>query len=143
MTIWILVLIGVAGVAFWYWRTHLRETAHPQEAPKVPKAPKAQPTGAYHAVSINHRKDACAAAIQLNGKRFLSREAPSLPLSGCHAAACRCKYDHHEDRREGDRRSPQAIRRGMMSTSGDSERRMGVDRRKSPQRETRVTVRAV
>ena len=58
----------------------------------------------WHAVSIVVRSTACAAAQVCKGKRFLSAQAPRLPLPGCDAAQCGCKYRHHEDRRDGPRR---------------------------------------
>ena len=82
----------------------------------------------YHAVSI-HGPDvpenaACYAARTLKGKRFLSSEAPALPLAGCDNAECNCRYVHHHDRRNGvDRRHP------MRRTQRDDERRQTGERR--------------
>ena len=61
----------------------------------------------YHAVSIKFDNQACDAARELAGSRFLSVDAPRLPLSKCDAATCNCRFAHHQDRRTGkDRRSP-------------------------------------
>jgi hypothetical protein len=60
---------------------------------------------AFHAVSVLPCPGACGAAREIEGKRFLSRQAPILPLKGCDKAACRCRYEHHEDRRKGPRRA--------------------------------------
>ncbi len=61
--------------------------------------------GRYQAVSIRARTRACEAARQCGETRFLSLEAPSLPLEGCtNTAACRCRYRHHKDRRDEPRR---------------------------------------
>jgi hypothetical protein len=59
----------------------------------------------YHAVSIEAGPQACAAARRLKGERVLSSSAPMLPLSGCDAKICKCRYTHYIDRRAGDRRS--------------------------------------
>jgi hypothetical protein len=60
----------------------------------------------YHAVSIAPSLgNSCRAATRHAGKRFLSEEAPTLPLPECTAAQCTCRYQHHEDRRSGSRRS--------------------------------------
>jgi hypothetical protein len=63
----------------------------------------------YHSVSIGyylyHYGNACEAVEKLEGKRFLSKEAPRLPLPGCGAEHCRCRYVHFKDRREDDRRT--------------------------------------
>jgi hypothetical protein len=58
----------------------------------------------WHAVLIVAPGSACAAAQACKGKRYLSTEAPRLPLANCDAAACGCKYRHFEDRRAGPRR---------------------------------------
>ena len=60
---------------------------------------------AFHAVTIVSGRHACTAARQLAGKRFLSREAPVLPLKDCNSEECECRYEHHEDRRIGPRRA--------------------------------------
>jgi hypothetical protein len=58
----------------------------------------------YHAVSIIPGEDACPAAYRFTGHRFLSRQAPPLPLPTCDAFQCTCKFKHHKDRRAGPRR---------------------------------------
>jgi hypothetical protein len=66
-------------------------------------APRANP---YHAVAIVAGRSGCGAVQSLAGQRFLSRKAPSLPLPGCDAIECRCRYLHYDDRRSGvDRRA--------------------------------------
>jgi len=59
----------------------------------------------HHAVAIAPGQQACAAARALQGQRFLSREAPALPLRKCNCAACQCRYEHYDDRRKGSRRA--------------------------------------
>jgi len=47
----------------------------------------------------------CAAVAAIDGVRFLSDEAPSLPLPDCEIPrACKCAYRHFEDRRTAKRR---------------------------------------
>ena len=59
----------------------------------------------YEAVSIHSYKGGCADAEQLAGQRFLSNEAPAIPLKSCSSEKCHCVYMHHSDRRSGtDRR---------------------------------------
>jgi hypothetical protein len=71
---------------------------------------KRQPTTAprtdttYHAVSILPGADVCAACHRFTGQRFLSLQAPPLPLPTCDAFQCTCRYRHHKDRRAGPRR---------------------------------------
>jgi hypothetical protein len=44
---------------------------------------------------------ACPGAQALKGKRFLSTEAPLLPLRDCtHTESCHCVYRKHSDRRD-------------------------------------------
>ena len=64
----------------------------------------------YHAVSVRSGPDGCPAAARLQDERFLSSEAPILPLADCSSVACSCVYQHHDDRRSGkDRRERVAI----------------------------------
>jgi hypothetical protein len=73
--------------------------------PTAPMAPVAQPSP-WHAVSIVSTSACCQAAISTIGTRFLSREAPRLPLANCSMGArCRCAYQHHGDRRSSARRT--------------------------------------
>ena len=60
----------------------------------------------YRAVSIEHDQNACNAAREQAGKRFLVGKTPILPLADCDKSRCTCRYAHYEDRREiiGDRR---------------------------------------
>jgi hypothetical protein len=60
----------------------------------------------WHAVSIVSRSTTCDAVLMRRGQRFLSREAPRLPLPECdRSETCRCVYRHYPDRRAGPRRS--------------------------------------
>jgi len=63
-----------------------------------------QARGDYRAVSLAPSIDCCTATKDAR-KRYLSREAPHLPLAGCTMPAdCLCKFRKHPDRRDGDRR---------------------------------------
>lgn len=60
----------------------------------------------WHAVSVKPGDGACNAAISGKNRRWLSREAPLLPLPGCtRPDTCKCTYSHHDDRRMGSRRT--------------------------------------
>ena len=72
-----------------------------EPAPAVPK----KKTSSYHAVTIATGPRACDVARALRGKRFLSREAPAVPLKNCDRSDCTCRYEHHDDRRKGQRRA--------------------------------------
>jgi len=59
----------------------------------------------YHAVAIRCGKSSCQAAQDNQSERYLSAEAPLLPLPQCDRPdQCECRYQHYEDRRDGPRR---------------------------------------
>jgi hypothetical protein len=61
----------------------------------------------FRAVSIRHPAGCCRAASALDGKRFLSTNAPSLPLANCtKPGLCTCEYRMLADRREDYRPEP-------------------------------------
>ena len=66
------------------------------------RGPKACP---WRAVSITGGTYACKAARGVSCVRYLCGKAPSLPLPDCDKGACTCHYKHHEDRRDGNRRT--------------------------------------
>jgi hypothetical protein len=60
----------------------------------------------FHGVEVvPGRGSSCARVRELTGQRFLSEEAPLLPLEGCATPdRCTCVYRHYEDRRTDKRR---------------------------------------
>ena len=88
-------------------------------------------TNPFHAVSIHPAAEGCAAAAAVKGERFLSEEAPGLPLQECTAPTCHCTYAHHIDRRRGngDRRLIYGIRHDSTALSESGERRVNTGRR--------------
>jgi hypothetical protein len=82
----------------------------------------------YHAVSILTGRCPCSAALHLSAVRFLSSEAPRLPLENCNAPVCECRYQHHKDRRSSDRRRPDVWSSGRSWVGKD--RRASHGRRK-------------
>ena len=75
----------------------------------------------YHAVSIVPGGRHCRACLHVEGLRFLSGDAPSLPLPACDMAcdmACGCVYQHHADRRE-----PSLLSSYFHESTGQPERR--------------------
>jgi hypothetical protein len=64
----------------------------------------------WHAVSIVTGRWCCEAARGLLGSRYLSKDAPRLPLAECNSAEhCACLYKHHGDRRGVPRRKDEAM----------------------------------
>jgi hypothetical protein len=86
----------------------------------------------YPAVSVRSSSQ-CDAQRAIKGQRFLGGEAPALPLEGCTASICDCRYVHHVDRRTGnlDRRIfLQAAQDGVISIAAEDQRH-GCGRRAS------------
>lgn len=122
-----LVLVALLTV----WLLLRRRQASKSEARK-PVARAGSGSAAYHAVSIEFSGNACSAAKELEGRRFLSSAAPKLPLADCDVLECNCRFVHHKDRRAGkDRRGPFAPSGfGSATGSHQAEQREGKDRRK-------------
>jgi len=88
----------------------------------------AQRSTPWHAVSIVSKNESCEAARALRNTRFLSAQAPRLPLAECSMrGACPCGYKHHSDRRGPPRRKDELT--GLKQTN-----RLAVERRVSPDR---------
>jgi hypothetical protein len=85
----------------------------------------------WHAVTLLSKGETCEAVRALRGVRFLSSEAPHLPLPQCtQARACTCSYRHHSDRRGIPRRADEAV--GLKRNKKvNQERRQTRDRRNS------------
>jgi len=87
-----------------------------------------KPANPWSAVSIICTSASCAAARALKGRRFLSADAPRLPLANCTSVkACPCVYRKHPDRRGGPRREAETT--GLTRASPNPERRSGRGRR--------------
>lgn len=103
----------------WLERLGLKRPAPP---------PKARTDTTYHAVSIVLGAHPCATVRHFAGRRFLSRQAPPLPLPTCDADRCECRFRHHKDRRAGPRRrSDNGLAPGAYA---GAERRLARGRRK-------------
>jgi hypothetical protein len=64
-----------------------------------------EPLRPFQAISIHRGVVACAMARKFSEHRFLAKDAPPLPLSGCTmSATCQCRYLKHRDRRGESRR---------------------------------------
>jgi hypothetical protein len=117
--------IAIVVILVLMWRQQTRErgaSAHTETA--------APEDLTHHAVYIKFdKKNCCALARDLGINKFLSSEAPSLPLDGCdRPGKCHCVYKHVDDRRgkRGRRNTDQGF--GEPIYLGP-ERRSGVDRR--------------
>ena len=122
-----LILVGVVAiiiVAAIYLR---RRSAHG----KQPEDPHSLDDSRFHAVSIHYSEGACTVAKTLAGQRFLAEDAPKLPLPGCDARQCNCRFTHYDDRRSTpERRAPfGGMIYGGTAQSRLKERRKGKNRR--------------
>ena len=84
----------------------------------------------YHCVCVEPPGDGvcCTRCEELRGRRFLVKSAPPLPIPGCTAETCTCRYVHYADRRAG------ATRRRLDRGERDrmpliTDRRLRSDRR--------------
>ncbi|MEQ9562352.1 MAG: hypothetical protein RLN69_07525 [Woeseiaceae bacterium] len=126
VTVSILALFVLVAVLIWLRRKS--ELSGERPLPVRPSA--AGKTSAFHAVSIRLGPNACLAAQEMAGKRFLSGAAPRIPLPECDNLECKCRFVHHKDRRAGDeRRSP--FGQGFTGATGThpKEQRQSEDRR--------------
>jgi hypothetical protein len=102
------------------WK-RLIKSPPPAKQSMAPFTPRTSP---WHAVSIVSSAPCCSAAMGLLGTRFLSKEAPVLPLRHCSMGAeCRCSYQHHHDRRGSPRRTPDLWSPGRVVYGGEERRR--------------------
>lgn len=115
----------VAEFSKWSLTTLLRSWREPEPQGNVRVHRILNP---YHAVSIVAGVNACAEARNCVGKRWLSADAPKLPLEGCRAPQCNCRFRHHDDRRVGSRRAEDQGRMAP-SWSGADRRHHRQDRR--------------
>ncbi|MBL4798020.1 MAG: hypothetical protein JKY50_11445 [Oleispira sp.] len=101
-------------------RSRLAQKKHAND-----KAKKTTKSTAFHCVETHHHGKCCEAVKALHGKRFLSAEAPILPIQGCDQAHCECDYVHHDDRRSDNRRTDVGLLQAMYGQTGEVEHRSG------------------
>lgn len=126
MVLAIALLVFLLAIVFW-WQLAAR-----QKKRKAALAAKAREERSYHCVEIRSGKTACEAVKTYVNKRFLSDQAPLLPVEGCTAQKCSCRYLHFDDRRQHDRRNPYGLFAGIPPLN-TGERRSKADRRKAPE----------
>jgi hypothetical protein len=113
-------------------RQGMNEAAGPGNAAPAESGPgsttalKAKPRSAspFHGVTLKPCLEPCEAVQAIVGQRFLSQQAPALPLAGCDQKRCDCTYKHFGDRRQrGDRRSGWDTFGGFSQTLIEGDRR--------------------
>jgi len=120
----LVLVVFVAAVAIG-WRHAARRKKY-----RAASAAKRGARSSYHCVEVRTGVPACEAAQHLGNVRFLSQDAPHLPMSGCTEQTCTCSYIHHDDRREDDRRNPYGMWANIPHTVA-RERRSRAERRRS------------
>ncbi len=102
----ILIVVLLVLVAWYLVQKRKTKVADVESDPEETKRLAIRKSTPYHAVSIEPGPYACAAANELRGEKFLSTEAPQLPLPDCTSSNCECRFTHYCDRRgRKDRRS--------------------------------------
>jgi len=121
-----LVIYGAVGAGSVEWEGMFRKT--PPLTPKNSESVSHRSTP-WHAVSVVPGRWCCEAADSLRNVRFLSADAPQLPLPQCASReSCSCAYKHHRDRRGQPRRRDELL--GMPRAGYvPNERRMARGRR--------------
>lgn len=104
--------------------------------PAASHALPARASSHWHAVALKPKGQCCEAVQARRSARFLSKEAPRLPLAECNTSdTCTCVYKHHADRRAQPRRQDEqdGLRR---SGKVEQERRQTPDRRRTDESNT-------
>lgn len=116
------------GVFSWLSQAGTKDTA-------APRSERAKPVQTYRAAEVVPcSAGSCHAARSVEGKRFLEREVPMLPLRDCDRPDCECTYRRHPDRR--------AVHRRAADLGGDlssTTLRQRADRRSHDARGRRAT----
>jgi hypothetical protein len=90
---------------------------------------RAVPLRPFQSVSIYRGLACCQLAKRFSEHRFLVRDAPTLPLTGCTMReTCQCRYLKHKDRRSEPRR---LIDFGLSTRLFDGRERRGRGGRRS------------
>lgn len=125
MNNWLYVALFIIVVLLWVYSKRSKAKSSKNQASKAIKRKQD-----FRAVSIQICPQACAAAKKIRDKRFLSHQAPMLPLNDCNVKDCKCKFVHHNDRRShDDRRFTSIIMQNVFSEKEKRENTKS-DRRK-------------
>ncbi len=111
---WFALMLAVMALVAWFVM---------RGRPAADESDEERDTHPYHCVTINPGQGACRTAQTLKGIRFLSAEAPLLPLASCDTTRCRCTFTHYQDRRRGDRRNPYRPENHSHIAQGREDRR--------------------
>jgi hypothetical protein len=112
-----------------------------RKAPARAATPADEHIADYRAVSIVPTQSSCAEARRLRKRRFLSSEAPRLPLQQCpQRLTCQCRYRKFPDRRVVERRDLASSGRWLMGTGIREDRRKSSGRRATDHHLSRIEI---
>jgi hypothetical protein len=104
MTVFSIALLFISALAILYF-IHAYKRRYLKRKFETNSATLSQRKSPFHAVSIVFGDQACEAVRSCTGIKYLSSEAPRLPIAGCQNRICTCHYEHYKDRREESRRA--------------------------------------
>ena len=110
-----------------YWRFRSQARPARQRKPSVINEP------SYQAIEIRPGLISCEEASALAGQRFLSDDAPELPLPGCDKNNCHCRYAHLDDRRSGEERRLPFDKTIAFDIHAKAEKRSATSDRRRPE----------
>ena len=125
----IFILVFIAAIAVLLYVLRRRQATH-KAMEKEARLKESKERNRYHCVEIRPRGKACEQAKRHAGVRYLSSEAPRLPLEGCNVAQCACRYVHFSDRRVDERRQSYGLSNIITASTGGEDSRSKTDRRK-------------
>ena len=125
----VLLALGVIILVFFWVRPRKKTRAANTKNHHIVKT---QQDGAvntpnqFHAVSVVVEGTGCEYVKLLENKRFLSKDAPRLPLKNCEMTGCSCHYSHHQDRRDinNERRIDYGMTHDLFGAFGEENRRV-------------------
>lgn len=126
MLLKILLLIALLLVAGYFWQA--RKNTRQKLQPLSKNTKTARP--AHRCVIIEPGLIPCKAIHAYEGKRILMDKAPTLPVQGCDAKQCECRFQRYDDRRVGPRRTKMKAGNQIMAESNNN-KRSRKDRRNS------------
>ena len=124
---WLLILTTI-GIVVFFATLRLRHSSA-----RFGKKPIAAATKKYTGLAFVADPHCCDAANAHNERRFLTSEAPKIPLAECSdPTLCECKYRNIDDRRTRDDRRDivGVLSKDMPVGDQRSNRRAGRDRRR-------------
>lgn len=120
MKIILLLALAAIVVAFFIWRRD-REAGR-EENVTVRNIP-AGAAAEKPMIRLRPGTGACSQARQQAGKYYPGEERPRLPLPGCRAHACNCRFEAVKDRRRDERRQHEERRETIRFDDGTGDRR--------------------